>query len=246
MELVKVVIEKVCRGHKFTNTWCVINGGGSVVPTTPATIEGVAFGIPVVAGWEVWNPDDGDYPAEPTPLQAIVALEVALRPDIVTITKAIVSDGKKNTTEFLPISINQPGIAAVPSGDLSGIAPGNIIWQIVKQPNGVNSHYGHFQCRLSLNDQDIIVNGMDMLDWTSSANALAHALVLEGRISDAHLDRFMSFGAVADPNFKLAIPHIGSPSSQNPGSWINATPIANLISSVPKGRQVHRGKKRNP
>ena len=243
-ELIKVVVHSKRGTKPFDNTWCFLVGSGEVSPTSEANILATVFGNPAVTDFDVYDSAAPLYPAEPTPLQAIIAFMQALRFPSVTITGATISDGVKGTDKMYPVYISQVGTRAFPVGSPDQVAPGNIIWQINKQPNGLGSDFGQLELRGALADGEVIFDGNDLLDWTS-VDALNDARErMETAYENAHLDLYFAGATGGSTGFTLAIPHAFDDESLNPGSWYGATPIRTLLSAGPKGRQVHRGRKK--
>lgn len=244
MELIKIVIHSLFGTKPFDNVFCVTVGDGDLEPTTEESIYGAVYGQPPVEFWNKWDNNDPDYPEDPAVLQAIVSFMTQLRFVNITITGATISDGQVDTDKFFPVAINQPGTRPYPSGDPGKVAPGNIIWDIVKTPAQMGINYGHIELRAALSDDEIAMSGADLLGWTDNSTKSLMSLLMNDSITDSSLEDYFYLSAGGSPGYNLAIPRAFDKDSLHPGSWYGAVPILNFAVGEPRSRQVHRGKKK--
>lgn len=242
-ELIKVVVHSKFGAKPFDNVFCFGVGSGDVAPTSDANIYAAVYGNPAVTDWDVWDPADGDYPADPTPLQAIVGFLTALRFIDITITGATISDGVADTDKTYPVSIYQQGTRSLVVGDPGSKAPGNIVWLIGKQPVELGISFGHIELRAALADNEISMSGDQLLGWTEGQQVYALER-LAAAIEASHIDKYFALEPGGSTGWNLAIPRAYDAESLHPGSWYDCVSVKNFTFGEPKSRQVSRGKKK--
>lgn len=244
MEIVKVVIHSRLGSKQFDNQFCYAVGSGALEATSDATINSAIFGSPTTDFWNVWDPTDSDYPDPATPLQALVAFITSLRMITISIVGATVSDGQRGTVKFRPVAINQIGKRTPGSGGALAVAPGNIIWDIVKVPAVMGINFGHLELRGALLDGDIQMAGADLLDWNDASTQASYNTDLQAALDASHLRDYLFLEAGGDAGWNLAIPRAYPAAHVEAGGWYDAKPIVSMEPGYPRSRQVHRGRKR--
>lgn len=239
-----VIVNKEAGGEQFSNTHALYTGDPAVIPSDAnLTAWGAGSDLGDVA-------TNGSLAAE-NPLQAIVTFERLMHYDDVNFLSIYVTDGKRNRI----LGLNQPNAyftAALSGKGLVGgteaaetVVPGNITWQINRNPTGFSARKGRLFLRLCIADSDVKFGGPKLLVWTATTSADGFRTRLSNGLVTSNLSSYFVGGANAATAI-YGIPHYRT--FAGPGTALGELETvigcASMASVGPAARQVKRGRKR--
>lgn len=194
------------------------------------------------------DPTDPNFVGGSGILHAIVAFERLLTASFIQFTKLSLTNGLEGLDEAITFPLNFFGLLSPGAGGGANVVPGNVTLSYVKSTSQVSYRNGRSFLRGSLLDGDVSFDGFRLVSLTDPAGVQARVL---GAANDSELSRYLLAGATifgSDSAARLGVPRYSPRNPSNPlaGSLVGMSQWATIGTIKATGRQVQRGRRRQP
>lgn len=202
--------------------------------------------VPLTA--ETTDPTNINFEGDSGILHAIVAFERLNTWEGISFTKLQLTNGLEGLDESITLPLSFFGLANFGGGGGNQVAPGNVALNYIKSTNQVAYRNGRSFLRGALAEDDVSFTGFRLVSLTNPAAIQARVL---GAANDSELVRWLGNGTEvfgSDTAARLGVPRYSPRNPSNPlaGSLVGMSRWATIGAVKATGRQVQRGRRRQP